>query len=212
MTRNDGPAPPGPSEDGPRLEAVLALARRCDYEREHTHQVTRLALELFDELADLHGYGPPERFLLRCGALLHDIGWIEGRQGHHKTARRLVLEADDLPFSDRERRIVALVARYHRKGLPKPKHADFAALGAEDRRRVRVLAGLLRVADGLDRSHLDRVRRVRCDVADDGAVAVWCESAGPMAAELAAAEKKAELLRDALGRTVTIGRAAPGGP
>lgn len=210
MSSDDSPVDAASPEGDARLEAVLELARRCGYEREHTRQVTRLALALFDELRGLHGYGPWERFLLRCGATLHDIGWIEGQKGHHKTARRLILAADDLPLTERERQIVALIARYHRKALPKAKHPGWADLEAADRRRVRLLGGILRVADGLDRSHLSRVRGVRCEMAG-GEVVVRCDADGPLEAELAAADKKADLLREALGRPVTVGLEARGG-
>ena len=88
------PVPPwGNAEKERRLQAVLQLAKDCDYEEEHTHQVARLSLRLFDELEPLHRLGPKERFWLRCGALLHDIGWIEGRKGHHKTSLQLILDA-----------------------------------------------------------------------------------------------------------------------
>ena len=112
----------------PALEAVLALARKCNYEREHTHQVEKLALQLFDQLVELHHLGGQERFMLRCGALLHDIGWIEGKQGHHKTALRIIMENAALPFDFRDKSIIALLARYHRKALPKEQHTISATL------------------------------------------------------------------------------------
>ena len=102
----------------PALEAVLALAKKCNYEREHTHQVEKLALQIFDQLVELHHLGGQERFMLRCGALLHDIGWIEGQKGHHKTALRIIMENTALPFDFRDKSIIALLARYHRKALP----------------------------------------------------------------------------------------------
>lgn len=184
-------------------EAVLALARRCRYEREHTHQVTRLSLELFDALKALHKLGARERFWLHCGSLLHDIGWIEGQQGHHKTALRLIMGAADLPFERREREIVGLIARYHRKALPSDRHKYYGSLSTADQHRVAVLGGLLRVADGLDRSHYRVVRGIRCEVTA-GEIAVVCTVADAAGAEVAAATKKADLLERALGRSVTI--------
>jgi len=73
----------------PQLASVLRLARECRYEQAHTHQVTRLALDLFEQLRSLHQLGERERFWLKCAGLLHDIGWIEGQQRHHKTVLRL---------------------------------------------------------------------------------------------------------------------------
>lgn len=185
------------------LDAVGALARRCDYEREHTHQVTKLALELFDQLEGLHKMGPEERFWLKCGALLHDIGWIEGQKGHHKTALTLILADPGLPLGRREREIVGLIARYHRKALPSAEHQCFSHLTAKDQHRVSVLAGILRIADGLDRSHVSVVRRLECHVSD-GRLTVMCRARGRAEAELRAARKKVDLLERTFNRPVVV--------
>ena len=189
---------------GKVLEAVLALARRCCYEQEHTHQVTKLALELFDALDGLHEMGPRERFWLQCGALLHDIGWTEGRQGHHKTALKLIMGDPRLPLERRERQIVALVARYHRKALPSDEHKYYVNLSASDQHRVRVLGGILRVADGLDRTHASVVQRLQCEVSDRE-ITVRCSVREPADIEFMAARKKADLLESVLGRPVAVG-------
>ncbi len=197
------------SAGGPRkkLDAVLALARRCQYEREHTHQVTRLALEIFDGLAEIHQVGRRERFWLRCGALLHDIGWMEGTQGHHKVAMRVILSEPSLPFEPVERQVIALVARYHRKAVPSSRHPHYRNLGKAEQRCVRILAGILRVADGLDRSHESVVRRVRCEVSDRRIVMV-CETRGPAELERLGAMRKADLFEAAFGRRLVLRTAA----
>ncbi len=199
--------------DGPRerskkrsqvvLDAVLAVAQSCQYEREHTHHVTKLALEMFDALKELHRMGSRERFWLQCGALLHDIGWTEGQQGHHRTARRLILADPRLPFERRERTLVALIARYHRKALPNAEDKYFGRLTPADQRRVRVLAGILRVADGLDRGHRSVTQSLRCKVSARR-IAIVCDVTGTAEAELIAAQKKADLLEQAFSRPVVI--------
>lgn len=147
-----------------RLEAVFSLARSCDYEVEHTLQVTRLALLLFNELQFLHGFGPRERFWLQCSGLLHDIGYVMGTKAHHKKALKIILETDVLPFSKRQRLTIGSIARYHRKAMPSLRHDHFARLDKPDRRRVRMLAGILALADALDSSHRSLVHSLHCDV------------------------------------------------
>jgi putative phosphoesterase len=185
------------------LDAVIAFARDCNYEPEHTHQVTELALALFDQLQGLHGLGPQERLWLQCGALLHDIGWIEGQQGHHKTSLRLILAAPSLPFERRERRIVGLIARYHRRAAPNERHKYFHRLSREDQHRVRVLAGLLRVADGLDATHTNVIRHVSCEVSSRE-IRLACEAAGPADEEIAAVAEKADLLESVFDRRCIV--------
>ena len=194
-----------PTSDDPRsvLEAVLAFARSCNYEREHTHQVTRLALEIFDGLKKLHGLGLQEKLWLQYGALLHDIGWIEGQRGHHKTALRLILADTGLPLEHRERQIIGLIARYHRKAVPQPRHPYFRDLSPADQHGVRVLAGILRVADGLDRSHANVIRSVKCKVSSRE-ITMVCEADGPADGEIAAAEEKADLLESVFDRGCVV--------
>ena len=195
--------PTGPNDERAVLEAVLAFAESCGYERGHSHQVTRLALLLFDALASLHKMGPRQRFLLHCGGLLHDVGWAYGKAGHHKSAMRMILQDRSLPLDDRQRLLVALIARYHRKALPRYDHEDFARLGDEDRQLVRALGGILRVADGLDRTHTDAVRDVRCEVSAEQIV-IRCEVDGSADAEIWAANEKADLLESVFGRKIIL--------
>jgi len=188
---------------GPVREAVLAFAKSCDYERGHTHQVTRLALELFDGMKSLHAMGDRERSWLEYGALLHDIGWLTGRQGHHKAALELIMAEPSLPFDLRERMLIGLIARYHRKALPSAEHKYYGELGEEDQHRVQVLAGILRIADGLDRTHADVVQHTACEISEDE-ITIICEMDGPADEETAAARKKAALLEQVFSRDCLI--------
>lgn len=186
-----------------RLDGVLALAERCEHEKDHSRHVTGLSLRLFDELRVLHRLGTKERFWLECGALLHDVGWVEGRKAHHKTSLRLILEGLNSGFSARAKCIVASIARYHRGALPKGKHHHFAVLSPVDQYRVTVMAGLLRVADGLDRTHRNVVQGVTCGVSSR-AITVTCDVrmyAGP---EREKALEKGHLLERAFDRELVI--------
>jgi exopolyphosphatase/guanosine-5'-triphosphate,3'-diphosphate pyrophosphatase len=129
------------------------LARCLDPEPEHAFQVARLALTLFDATPVLHGLDEEARPLLEAGALLHDIGHARNPAGHHKHSRDMILEAQLPGFADTEQRVVACVARYHRKAHPNPGHKIYASLEPAEQDVVQRLAALLRVADGLDRAH-----------------------------------------------------------
>jgi putative phosphoesterase len=197
------PLPWDEPETERRLRAVLRLAETCGYEEEHTRQATWLSLRLFDELQPLHRLGAVERFWLRCAALLHDIGWIEGQKGHHKTSLRLILDAPDLPFDERERFIVGSTARYHRGALPKDKHDHFAVLSPVDQRVVTILAAILRVADGLDRTHMNVVEDLRCVLLPEQII-VNCVARANAEPERERALEKGDLLERAFDRRLTV--------
>jgi putative phosphoesterase len=189
--------------DEPRvLGAVRALALRCQYDAPHAEQVSALAMQLFDALQPLHHLGDSERRLLNFAGLLHDIGWSENGQQHHKLSLRIILESPLLPFSTRERLLIGSVARYHRKALPSLKHDHFAALSPEDQLTVTVLAGLLRMADGLDSEHRGAVDGVMVTVAT-GVLTVRCTGGTVLSEEeRAAALRKADLLSQVFAREV----------
>jgi exopolyphosphatase/guanosine-5'-triphosphate,3'-diphosphate pyrophosphatase len=108
-----------------------------------------------------------------------------------------------MPMVGTERRIVGCVARYHRKGLPGDHHEPFRELDTPDQKIVRVLASVLRVADGLDRTHGGVVSDVACDVSAEELL-VRCTVRGPAGAELAAAKDKADLMELTFGRKVRL--------
>lgn len=186
-----------------RLTPVLALARSCRYEVEHTHQVTHLALRLFAALAGLHSLDDERRSWLMWASLLHDIGWLEGRKAHHRTALRLILESPLLPWDERVRRIVGLVARYHRKALPREDDEHFAALSAADRADVRKLAAILRIADALDYSHTCAVEDVRCRVTGKR-ISIRCIAGRPAEVECARAVEKGDLAAQVFDKEVSV--------
>lgn len=184
-------------------ESVLLLAARYLTTLEHEQQVAKLALMLFDELQPLHGLEADERLLLHCGALLHDIGWAEGHCGHHKAALRLILMEPLLPFDRCQQTIIALVARYHRKALPDVKHRQFAGLSTADRQIVSVLGGILRIADGLDRTHCGLVQELGCEITSEE-ICIRCVAAGRAEAEREMALAKSQLLHKTFRRAVSI--------
>jgi exopolyphosphatase / guanosine-5'-triphosphate,3'-diphosphate pyrophosphatase len=165
----------------PRRRSVIDLARRCDWHKTHSEQVASLTMKLFDELRPLHGFGALERELIEYAALLHDIGWHIGRKGHHKHSMYLILHGDLKPFSDEEIAVMAHIARYHRKSPPKRSHESYMALSPRARKIVDVGAALLRLADGLDRSHSQVILGLRCRIGDDE---VKCTLAAKSDAEL----------------------------
>ena len=188
------------------LRSVLRLAESYSYERVHTHQVTRLAMKLFDELKDLHKFGREERFHLHCAALLHDIGRAIQNKGHHKIAQKIVMDTPVLPFDKTTRRIIGSIARYHTKADPSKKHGHFERLTDEQQHKVVLLASILRLADALDRTHRTLVRQLWCEITNRRII-VWCVLRGESKHHrtiYARAEKKGRLLEKAFKRSLVI--------
>jgi exopolyphosphatase/guanosine-5'-triphosphate,3'-diphosphate pyrophosphatase len=185
------------------FQACIRFGRQCGFEEGHSRQDAMLAVRLFELLADEHRLDAEYRDLLYCAALLHDVGYVEGYWGHHKTAYRLIMEANWPGLTNREKRIVANVARYHRGARPKLGHEGYAALDHDDREVVEILGAILRLADGLDRGHADAVKDIDVWVEGDELVVVVDCPRG-CTAEVWAGEKKGRFLGDVLGLRVRV--------
>jgi exopolyphosphatase/pppGpp-phosphohydrolase len=194
----------GPSDPASRLSVLARFANSFPGDPGHTDQVLRLALLLFEALTPLHGMGATERFWLHCAALVHDIGWTEGRKGHHKRALERVLDARDLPFDPRERLLIGNVARYHRRALPDPdRHPAYASLDATDRKLVSRVAAILRLADGLDASHQHLVETLSCRITPKKVV-LTCNVRSPSREDEASVNVKADLFEEVFHRRLEI--------
>ena len=185
------------------MSFITEAAQTYDPDPAHNEQVTVLALALFDCLRTLHEYGPRERHLLEIAGRLHDIGWSRVVTGkHHKLSRDMILELDIPGLNRQDQMICALIARYHTKALPdESRHRRFASLDLRGRERVEWLAGILRVADGLDCTHANAVRGLSCEVGGR-AITVRLEVAGDRRAEVERATQKQDLLVRKAGRTI----------
>ena len=140
------------------LYSAQTLAARYGSDEAHARNVEAGALALFDELREEHQLGGHERLLLRCAAILHDIGLFVNARAHHKHSMYLILNSDLFGLTRHDMQIVATVSRYHRKALPSPAHPEFATLPQDDRMTVAKLAAILRVADALERTHREAPR------------------------------------------------------
>jgi exopolyphosphatase/guanosine-5'-triphosphate,3'-diphosphate pyrophosphatase len=169
----------------------------------HSSQVTRLSLRFFDSLVSTHKLGNRERCWLECAAILHDIGLSKGRGGHNKETAKIILNDTQLQFTSQDRQIVANIARYHRKGLPKLKHYNLGSLDPININKIKVLASLLRIADGLDYTHHSIVKKLNIRE-DTNCIIVEYESENKSILEEQAFNRKKDLFEKVFAKTVVL--------
>jgi exopolyphosphatase / guanosine-5'-triphosphate,3'-diphosphate pyrophosphatase len=193
-----------------RRESVLNLCRRCNWQEDHGRQVARLALELFDGTAGLHGLGHHDREMLELGALLHDIGEHVSVEGHDKHTAYLIQHGRLRGVSPEEVAVLASLGRFHRRGNPKLSFEPYASLSPSRRDRVQKLIALLRIADGLDRSHSGGVDGIEVEVtAADVRLVVHAQ--GDIDLELWGLRRKRELFERVFGTALELIAAGPSG-
>ncbi|HVQ01534.1 MAG TPA: YfcE family phosphodiesterase [Candidatus Thermoplasmatota archaeon] len=188
---------------GKKKRSIKKIAERYTPDFTHASQVTRTALSLFDQLRPINPLGAEDRFWLECAGLLHDIGFSLGAKGHHKTSFRLILTDPFLPLTARERQMIGVIARYHRKKPPAMNHVPFGDLTILDRTRIELLAAILRVADGLDASHGSVVEKIDMNITDTS-VMMRCLVNGSTQREEEMVNKKKDLFEKVFDRSLLI--------
>lgn len=203
------------------MRGVYRLARACRFDQRHSEHVARLSLRLHEQLAAIEardGRAPAwadddARLVLHAAALVLDVGYLINYAQHHQHSYNLIRHSDLPGLTARQVEMIAAVARYHRGSDPKPKHEALKRLDERDRAVVGVLAGIVRVAVGLDRGHRQVVRDVRVSPAPGG-VRISVDAEQDPSVDVWAAQRKSGLLATVLEREVTIeagsGRVSPG--
>ena len=194
-----------------RRRSTLELAERCNYYAEHAQQVIRLALALFDQTRAVHGLSDREREWLEFAALLHDIGGLISYARHHRHSYYLIKNGDLRGFTPDEIEVIALVARYHRRGTPKRSHDEYANLSSSLRKAVRTLSSILRVAESLDRSHAQAITGLELrDRGDDALLLVHTASDAEL--EVWATNRHLQPFEKLLGKPVRLESATVAAP
>ncbi|MGD8327929.1 MAG: Ppx/GppA phosphatase family protein [Acidobacteriota bacterium] len=169
---------------------------------EHTEHVRFLSRRLFDELKPLHGYGWEEAQLLDEAAQLHDIGMTVGYHGHHRHGAFLIDNTLLPGMSHRDKAMITLLVRYHRKSTPKPG-AFRKLLQSGDQEMLEVLTCCLRLAEYFERGRASRVKDIEADIGKRR-VGLRLIADRPTPVEIYEAEKQAPLFEKAFKRKLDL--------
>lgn len=192
------------------FDAVEVLGRRCGFDFAHARQVHRISLKMFDALQGRVVDGGPKslaaqraRRVLGVAAMLHDIGTFISYAKHHKHSAYLIANAEVPGLTETEKILASNVARYHRRAHPRDRHPEFVVMPPDQRELVRKLASIVRLADGLDRTHDGRVRELTFRTRKTG-LEIGVASSKDLELELWAVRQKAALFQEAFGTEVVF--------
>lgn len=175
------------------LASTRTFGRRLEYDQQHAEHVRELSLMLFDQLQPIHHLPAQARVQLEAGALLHDVGHRISHRAHHKHGEYLALNGDIPGLEGRDRNMVGAIVRYHnRKSEPAAHHPAYSTLNNADKRIARRLSAIVRIAEGLDHSHRERVDDLRSSF-QRNAVSIKVDARGDVTEDLRDAERSADL-------------------
>jgi len=181
-----------------RLKHVIKLRDEFDNDIRHSNQVMFLTERLIAQLQENDLCPGLDPIYAKAGALLHDIGQSIQLKKHHLHSRDIILENGIRDFNNKEIRAIAMIAMYHRKSLPSIEQDEFRQLSEKWQQIVKHSSAVVRIADGLDRTHRSLVKDVTIKVKKRKAK-FYLSSEQDVSTEIWGALRKKELLETALG-------------
>ncbi len=169
----------------------------------HCRHVAELSESLFVQLKETLGLKKQDLIYLTLAAYLHDIGMFVNNRTHHKHSEYVISSLNLFRLTDEEMNIIACIARYHRKGTPSNAHLLYNTLSSECQILVQKLSALLRIANALDRSHKQKIKKIEVSLNSKGDVNIIAHAAGNLLLERAFFKDKKELFEEITGNRVT---------
>lgn len=193
------------NQENELISLFHCIGQRYFYDKKHVEQVERLSLLIFDKLAKSYGMGEHERLLLRAAAILHDIGKYICMRSHSLYSYQLIMATDILSFSDYDKKIVALAAYYHANSLLGDPSKKAPEIDKSMAAVVAKLAAIIRMADAMDRSYLQKIKGCTVNVKDN-VLTVSAKCNVDMALEEWTFEAKANFFEEVFGLKAILER------
>ena len=149
------------------ITAARGIADRYMVEEKHREIVLIYARQLFDRLKKIHHLNKRDRLLLGVSALVHDVGGFINSQKHYQYSEEILEGIDFHGLSTSEQRMIAAIARYHSAETPDNALRTVQDFSPQQRLRIAKLAALLRLADALDDSRLQKISKLTVSIAND---------------------------------------------
>jgi len=189
-----------------RFETIKSLSKKFQVDDVHSEHVKNISLKIFDHTKQFHKLSNLEREMLEASALLHDAGYLISHDQHHKHSYYIITHSDMPGFTNDEAEIIGNIARYHRKSHPKKKHENFSHLSAHWQQIVKILSGILRLGEGIDRRRKQFVRDIDISVHSDNLniKLIASDPSIPPDIEIWGAKRRTPLLEESLGINIFI--------
>ncbi len=188
-----------------QLETVAVnLCHKFSLDISHAKQVAWLSQKMFENLKDYLGLEDGQLLYLKLAAYLHDIGKIIHNRSHHKHSEYVINALNLFRLTDDEIKIIACIARYHRKGLPSKNHLLYNSLSTAEQILVQKLAAILRVANALDRSHRQKVKDMEFKFSRAKDLTLAISGAGNFLLERADFAEKKQLFEEITGNRINL--------
>ena len=172
------------------------ISKRYMGSKRRSETLEQIALTIYDSMKKMHGLGKRERLLLQIATLLHDCGKYISLVNLGECSYNIIMSTEIIGLSHMEREIVANVVKYN--------HMEFdyyEVMGKEgtlDRQSyltIAKLTAILKIANGLDRSHKQKFKDVKTAVKDQQLI-ITVDTSVDITLEKGLFQKRAEFFEE----------------
>jgi len=189
---------------GQLLKMASFLCERYRVDIEYIRHVANLSKVLFNKLRSHVGLEKNDLTYLMLAAYLRDLGMFIHNRAHHKHTEYIVSSLNFFGLTDEEMKIVACVARYHRKAPPMARHLLYASLPSKKQILVQKLSSLLRIANSLERTRKRKVKKLSVEISDDHDITLKVKTNSSYALERAGFQEKKQLFEEITGSRISL--------
>ncbi|MDD3345594.1 MAG: HD domain-containing protein [Candidatus Omnitrophica bacterium] len=170
----------------------------------HAQYVAEISEMLFSGLREPLGLKKECLIYLLLSAWLHDIGMFIHNRSHHKHTEYIINSLNLSRLNAEEVKMIACIARYHRKALPNEAHLLYGSLPQDKQIIVQKLSSLLRIANSLDRSHKQKVKKVEVKINPKQNIILQAYAEGNLTLESEDFKNKKNLFEEITGNKITL--------
>lgn len=133
---------------------AMQISKRYNGSRKRAETIENIAIGVFDAIRNISGLTPRDRLLLQISAILHDCGKYISLLNLAECSYNIIKYTEIIGISHKERIMIANIVRYNQKVFDYyDDFEDMEHLNPENHMRIAKLTAILRIANGLDRSH-----------------------------------------------------------
>lgn len=179
------------------ISAARNIAKRYRSDKKHIDFVEKAALEIFDASEKITGLNSRERLLLQLSAILHEVGKFVHAKNHNDAAHSLIRYTELIGLNSSELDIIGLVVKLY----PRENGYDdpyYSYLSSDKKVIVSKLTAILRIADAMDASHRQKVKKLSMHV-QFNEMTINCDTTKDMSFEEWSFERRGELFEEVVG-------------
>lgn len=188
-----------------RINTLINLVKKYGVDESHSLHIWKLSKKIFEALKAELGLTNHDKEMLEAACYLHDVGFFISHDSHHKHSYYLIKNSEMPGFTNDESELIANIARYHRKSLPKDRHENFNKLRKPYKKLIWILGGILRIAEGLDRRQNSYVKDINLEIKDNEVlIRIEKHQESSPDIEIWGAERRKQMLEIILNKKISI--------